>query len=104
VPKGSSITSLVPSPDGRFIAVSATSSLLIGSTPDAVFVLRAADGSEALRRYFPKFTRGSVAFADAGHFVYTDLTGVNVLRVALHGPPSGPPRQDPRNAHLRRSV
>jgi hypothetical protein len=81
VPKGSSITSLAPSPDGRFIAVSTTSSLSIGSTPDAVFVLRAADGSEAFRRYFPKYTRGSVAFAGVDYFVYTDLAGVNALRV-----------------------
>jgi hypothetical protein len=81
VPKGSSITSLAPSPDGRFIAVSTTSSLSIGSTPDAVFVLRATDGSDAFRRYFPKYTRSNVTFAGVDRFVYTDLAGVNVLRV-----------------------
>jgi len=81
VPKGSSITSLAPSPDGRLIALSTTSTLSIGSTPDAVVVIRASDGSEAFRRYFPKYTRATVTFAGVDRFVYTDLAGLNVLRV-----------------------
>ena len=70
IPKGRSVTSLAPSPDGRYIALSVTSTLNIGSTPDAVYVLRTEDGSEAFRRRFPKYTRSSVAFAGAKHFVY----------------------------------
>src|SRR5262249_474193 len=80
VPRGRSITSVAPSPDGRWIALSVTSNLSISSTPDAVSVLRAADGSEVFRRYFPKYTRSTVAFA-GGRFVYTDGGGVNVLRI-----------------------
>jgi hypothetical protein len=81
VPKGRSITSLAVSPDARWIAVSVTSGISIGSTPDAVFVIRAADGAEVFRKYLPKYTRSSVAFPDSGRFVYTNLEGVNVLKI-----------------------
>ena len=81
VPLGRSVTSLALSPDGRWIALSVTSGLSIGSTPDAVYVLRAGGGPEAFRRYFPKYTRASVAFAGDGLFVYSDLRGVNVVRI-----------------------
>lgn len=88
VPKGRSITSLAVSPDGSWIALSVTSSLSIGSTPDAVSVLRVADGSEVFRRYFPKYTRSSLAFPDPDRFVYTDLEGVHILKiVAGNAPP-----------------
>lgn len=81
VPKGRSITSLAVSPDGRWIALSVTSSLSIGSTPDAVSVLRVADGSEVFRRYFPKYTRSSLAFPDSDRFAYTDLEGTHILKI-----------------------
>ncbi len=81
VPKGRSITSLAVSPDGRWIALSVTSTLSIGSTADAVSVVRVADGAEVFRKYLPKYTRSSVAFGDAGRFVYTDLDGVEVLAI-----------------------
>jgi hypothetical protein len=80
MPRGQGITSLAPSPDGRWIALSVTSHLSVGSTPDAVSVLRAADGSEVFPRYFPKCTRTSVASA-GGRFVHTDPVGVNALRI-----------------------
>jgi len=79
VPKGRSVTALAPSPDGRWIAVSVTTTLSIGSAPDAVYVVRAADGTEAFRRYLPRYARAGVAFASHGRFVYSDLDGVNVL-------------------------
>jgi hypothetical protein len=69
------------SPDGRGIALSVTSLLSIGRTPDAVAVLRAVDGAEVFRTYFPTYTRASVAFPGPGWFVYTDLDGVHVLTV-----------------------
>jgi hypothetical protein len=81
VPKGRSITALAVSPDARWIAVSVTSGISIGSTLDAVFVIRAADGAEVFRKYFPKYTRSSVAFPDSGRFVYSNLEGVNVLKI-----------------------
>jgi hypothetical protein len=81
VPKGRSITALAVSPDRRRIAVSVTSSISVGSTPDAVFVVRVADGAEVFRRYLPKYARARVAFPDPNRFVYTDLEGVNVLEI-----------------------
>jgi len=81
VPKGRSITSLAVSPDGRWIALSVTSALSIGSTADAVSVVRVTDGAEVFRKYLPKYTRSSVAFGDAGQFIYTDLDGVEVLAI-----------------------
>jgi hypothetical protein len=81
LPKHRSVTSLALSPDGQWIALSITSTLSLGSTPDVVAVLRVADGSEAFRRYLPKYTRASVAFPDARRFVYTDLEGVRVLKI-----------------------
>ncbi len=81
VPKGRSITSLAVSPDGRWIALSVTSTLSIGATADAVSVVRVTDGAEVFRKYLPKYTRSSVAFGDAGQFIYTDLDGVEVLAI-----------------------
>ena len=81
VPKGRSVTALAASADGRWIAVSVTTTLSIGSTPDAVYVFRAADGAEAFRRYLPRYARAAVAFAGSGRLVYSDLDGINVLAV-----------------------
>ncbi len=81
VPRGRSITSLAVSPDGRWIALSVTSTLSIGSTADAVSVVRAADGAEVFRKYLPKYTRSSVAFDAGGRFIYTDADGVEVLAI-----------------------
>ena len=75
------MTALAASPDGRWIAVSATSALSIGSTPDAVYVLRAADGSEGFRRYLPKYARAGVAFAGPDRLAYGDLDGIAILKV-----------------------
>ena len=79
--KGRSITSLAVSPDGNLIGLSVTSSLSIGSTPDAVSVLRVADGAVVFHKFLPKYTRSTVAFPDSGRFVYTDLEGVRVLKI-----------------------
>ena len=81
IPKGRGITSLAVSPDANWIALSVTSGLSIGSTQDAVSVLRVTDGMEVFRKYFPKYTRSTVAFSDTGRFIYTDLEGVRVLRI-----------------------
>ncbi len=81
VPRSRGITSLAASPDGRFVGLSVTSRLNIGSTQDAVYVLGTADGREVFRKYFPKYTRSSLAFLGPGWFAYTDLGGINVLGV-----------------------
>jgi hypothetical protein len=64
-----------------WIAASVTSGISIGSTPDAVFVERAADAGEVFRTYLPKYARSTVAFPDSGRFVYSDMEGVRVLRI-----------------------
>ncbi len=62
IPKGRSITSLSADPGGRYIAVSLTRNLSIGDVPDAVFVIRAADGAEIYRRYMAPYTRSHLGF------------------------------------------
>ena len=81
IPKGRGITAVSASPDGRYIAVSVSTIILIGSVRDAVFVLRTADGAEVWRRYFPTYTRNHVAFLGSGY-----------LAVTFQG--DGPPRID----------
>lgn len=62
IPKGRSITSLSVDPRGRYIAVSVTRSHSIGDVPDAVFVIRTADGGEIYRRYLEPYTRTHLGF------------------------------------------
>lgn len=81
VPKGRAITGAAFDPSGRFIAVSTTTTLSIGRTPDAVYVLRAKDGTEAFRRYLPRYTRSSVVFFDGGLFGYSEGGRTHVLRL-----------------------
>jgi hypothetical protein len=84
--KGRSITALAVCPDGKYLALSVTTSLNIGDIKDSVYVLRASDGSEVFRRYLPTFARSDVAFLGNSYFAYTDWDGTNsqvrVLRVA----------------------
>ncbi len=81
VPLGRSIHSAAVDTAGKWIAVSVGTSLNIGKARDAVYVLRAADGREVFRKYLPPFNRSPVAFLDGGFFVYSDLSGVRVLRI-----------------------
>ncbi len=62
IPKGRSIASLSADPDGRYIAVSVTRNLSIGDVPDAVFVIRTADGVEIYRRYMAPYSRSHLGF------------------------------------------
>ena len=81
VPLGRSITSAALETAGRFVAVSTTTSVSVGSVRDAVYVFSARDGSEIFRRYSPTYTRSSVRFFDGGLFAYSDLAGTHVLRL-----------------------
>jgi hypothetical protein len=65
---------------GKWIAVSVGTSLNIGTARDAVYVLSAGDGLEVFRKYMPRYSRSPVAFLD-GFFVYSDSSGVRVVRV-----------------------
>jgi hypothetical protein len=85
-PKGRSITSAALDAHGRYVAVSTTTSLNIGSIKDAVVVFRTVDGSEVFRRALPTYSRSQVAFLGDGYFAYSDFDGARsrtrVLRVS----------------------
>ena len=85
IPKGRSVTAVSVHPAGRYIAVSVTGTLSIGSVRDAVFVIRVADGAEVWRRYLNRYTRSQVAFLGTGHLAVTVIANgtarVDVLDV-----------------------
>ena len=80
VPLGRTIHSAAFDEAGKWIAVSVGTSLNIGKAQDAVYVLDAAGGREAFRRYLPRYDRSPVAFLQGGYLAYSDLGGVHVLR------------------------
>ncbi len=63
------------SSDGAYIALSTSSGLNIGSVPDAVYVLRSADGSEVFRRTLPRYSRSQLALLGPRHLAYTRYDG-----------------------------
>ncbi len=85
IPRGSVITSAALDSRGRFAAVSSTTGLNIGSTPDKVLIVDTVDRSVVLRKTLPRYTRTQVAFLGEGHFAYSDFDGerstVRVLRI-----------------------
>ena len=80
VPLGRQINGVAVDEEGKRIAVSVTTGLNIGSAQDSVYILNAADGTELFRKYLVRYARTPVAFLSPGYFVYSDLTGVHVLR------------------------
>jgi hypothetical protein len=84
-PKGRSITSAAMDAGGRYVAVSTTTALNIGSIKDTVVVLRTGDGSEVFRRTLPAYSRSLVAFLGSEYFAYSDVDGTRsrtrVLRI-----------------------
>lgn len=82
VPKGRGINAVSVSPDGRMIAVSVGPNLRIGSVKDAVYVIRAADGTELYRRFLSAYSRSQPAFLGNRRLAYTDTSGAEpVVRV-----------------------
>jgi hypothetical protein len=85
--KGRGITAVAVDPGGGYLAISTTTSLIIGGglIKDAVYVLRTTDGKEVWRRYLPAYTRASLAFLGDKLFAYTDWDGahatVRVLQI-----------------------
>ena len=71
IPKGRSISALSVDPSERLIAISVSPSLSIGSVQDAVYVIRASDGSEVYRRSLPAYSRSQVAFLRSGFLALT---------------------------------
>ena len=70
-PRGRTIESLSVDPDGRYIAVSVATNLRIANAKSAVFLLRAADGGELFRRYFPAFSGSRLAFLGTDYLAMT---------------------------------
>jgi len=85
---GRGIAAAAVSPDGRLIAVSVSAAVPVADVPDAVYVLRAADGAEVFRRFLPRGTRSQVAFPTRELFAYTHRVG-NVSEVRVLGLPGG---------------
>jgi hypothetical protein len=73
------------SPDAQLIAIGVGPNLSIGSVKDSVYVLRASDGVEVFRRFFPPYTRSRSAFLGNRYFALTtveaDAIAVEVLEV-----------------------
>jgi len=81
VPLGRGISAVSANPLGTMVAVSVSTALNIGSFPDAVYVLKAGDGSEVFRRSLPRFSRSEVIFPDDQLFAYSSEGKTHVLRV-----------------------
>ncbi|PWT83330.1 MAG: hypothetical protein C5B57_07005 [Blastocatellia bacterium] len=81
VTKGRSITSATVDPSGRFIAISTTTTLSLGHAPDEMYVIRAQDGTEAFRRYLPRYSRSAVVFFESGLFGYSEGGLTHILTV-----------------------
>ncbi len=73
IPKGRAITAVAVDPSGRLIAVSVSRHLNIGQVRDAVYVFRASDGTEVLRRYLPSYARTQLAFLGDDHLAMTEI-------------------------------
>jgi hypothetical protein len=75
VPKGRTVTAASLARSGRYVAVSTTTDLNIGSVRDTVLVLRTDSGAEIFRKTLPRYSRSQVAFLGDGRFAYTDVDG-----------------------------
>jgi hypothetical protein len=62
IPRGRGIDSFSVAANGSVIAVSVSSSLTLGSTQSAIFLMRTVNGDEIYRRYLPPYTRTRLAF------------------------------------------
>jgi len=81
VPKGRTITAASLARSGRYVAVSTTTDLNIGSVRDTVLVLRTDTGAAVFRKTLPRYSRSQVAFLGDGHFAYTNVDGA---RATVH--------------------
>jgi hypothetical protein len=75
VPKGRSVTAAAMSSSGRYVAISTTTDLSIGSVPDTVLVRRTDTGVDVFRKTLPRYSRSHVAFLGDDHVAYTDVDG-----------------------------
>jgi len=77
---GRGITAVATNPSGSLVAISVTTNLSIGNTPDAVYILRTADGTEVFRKYLPRYSRSNVVFPSDDLFAYS----VDGTTIVLH--------------------
>lgn len=94
VPKGRAITDVALDPWSRYIAVSVSPALSIGSVRDSVYVIRVHDGAEVYRRYLNPYARTRVAFLGP-HFLaltrYAEVGGALVSRIEVVRVPGAAP-------------
>jgi len=64
------------------VALSASTTLSIGSTQDLVAIVSARDGRDVFRRYLPRYSRSPTIFFDGGLFGYSDPAGTHVVRLS----------------------
>ena len=83
IPKGRSITSVSVNPSGELIAVSTSPSVSLGSIADALFVIKAADGSEIYRRTLPTYSRSNVQFIGNDYLAMYEFEGEKSRVVVL---------------------
>lgn len=86
IPKGRGIMAVSVDPAGRYIAVSVSGTLSIGSVRDSVRVVKVADGMEVWRRYMPRYTRSQVAFLGSGQLAVTQVEGSDIRIDVLEVP------------------
>lgn len=83
---GRSITHAARNPAGTLIAISTSTALNIGSFPDMVYVIRAADSLEVYRRHLPRYTRTQVHFLDDTHLAYSAMNGAVPEVIVVESP------------------
>jgi len=70
-------------PSGELIAVSTSPSVSLGSIADALFVIKAADGSEIYRRTLPTYSRSNVQFIGNDYLAMYEFEGEKSRVVVL---------------------
>ncbi|UCH73239.1 MAG: hypothetical protein JSU82_12865 [Rhodospirillales bacterium] len=86
IPKGRGIMAVSADPAGRYIAISVSGTLSIGSVEDSVRVVRVRDGAEVWRRYLPRYTRGRAAFLGSDRLAVTVVDGSDIRTDVLRLP------------------
>ena len=81
LPRGRSFADAAFDPSRGLIALSATTTLSIGTTPDVVAILTATDGRDVFRRYLSRYSRSPTIFFAGGMFGYSDLAATHVVRL-----------------------
>jgi len=82
LPKGRSFTDAALEPSRGLVALSASTSLSIGSTSDLVAILSATDGRDVFRRYLSRYSRSPTIFFTGGLFGFSDTAGTHVVKLS----------------------